>query len=85
MEAAAGFLTQECKSLTERSTFVITASDVGTLAVRHGVAEQLEQERQALLIAGRLVLKRIREHDINIGAAYEAILESAVRMTEASL
>jgi len=84
MDAAADFLREKNGSLTERSTFTITQLDVGSRAVRPGVAEQLEQERNALLVAGKAALAKIRESDIRIGAAHEFALEAAVRMAEAS-
>ena len=48
-------------SLTEASKFTITASDVGTEAVRPGCMEDLEQQRNVLLAAARMALKRIED------------------------
>lgn len=76
-------LERDESSLTARSKFTITAVDVGTEAVRPGVAEQLEQERDALLLAGEAVLERIRKSQIGIGAAHEFALEAAIRMARA--
>lgn len=68
---------------TDAAKFTITTADVGTLAVRHGIAMDLEQERYALLLAAKTVLIKIRSAGIGIGAAQEAMLEAAVRMAEA--
>lgn len=68
---------------TVSATFEITARDVGSLAVRPGNMAELEQERDALLLACKLALSRIRTANVPIGAHYEFLLEAAVKATEA--
>lgn len=68
---------------TDEATFTVTILDVGSQAVRHGVAKQLEEERTALLLAAKLVLGRIRAAKIEIGSPYEFALEAAIRLAEA--
>lgn len=69
--------------VTNSATFVITSADVGSAAVRAGIAVQLEQERAVLLLAAKLILGRIRGGQIQIGEPYETALSSAIRMVEA--
>ncbi len=85
MERASAEVLRFEKSATPRTTqatFTITEADVGTPAVRPGISHDLELERAALLIAGKAVLKRIREGNIHLGAAQETALEVAIRMAE---
>lgn len=90
MEAAAGFLHQQghqdrrsATPVTAGATFIVTKLDVGSAAVRPGIAEQLEQERNALLLASKAVLAKIRAGNIGIGMAHEYALEAAIRIAEA--
>jgi hypothetical protein len=69
--------------VTDSARFVITARDVGSDAIRPGIAAQLEQERAVLLLAAKLVLGRIRAGQVGIGAAYEHALATAIKAAEA--
>lgn len=68
---------------TEASTFTITALDVGTYACRPGAMAELEQDRAQLLTASKLVLERLRQCNIMIGAHFEYALEAAIKLAEA--
>lgn len=63
MQPAADFLARPLQPQqspdTEAATFTITAADVGTRAVRPGCMADLEQQRDVLLIAARVALKRV--------------------------
>ena len=67
---------------TAGATFKITFLDIGSPAVRPGCMAAIEEERAVLLAAAKLVLKRIRDGKINIGAVQEYALESAIRLAE---
>lgn len=88
MEAAAGFAAQPRQDrrsdtpIANSATFIVSNLDVGSAAVRAGVAVQLEQERQLLLSAAKLVLGRIRAGQIQIGEAYVTALATAIRVAE---
>lgn len=69
--------------ITDAARFVVTPLDVGSDAVRPGCMANIERDRQALLIASRMVLNRLRDGNIQIGAAYEFALQTAVTMAEA--
>lgn len=69
--------------ITDASTFLITALDVGTPAVRPGVAAQLEQERTVLLIAAKAILAAAKTGAVQLGARHLAVLDTAVRVAEA--
>lgn len=69
-------------SITEASTFAITAADVGTLAVRPGCMAEVEQERHLLLVASKLILATLKAGK-QLGSTYEFILEAAIRAAEA--
>lgn len=69
--------------ITDSSTFLITALDVGTPAVRPGVAAQLEQERTVLLIAAKAVLAAAKVGAVELGPRHFAVLDTAVRVAEA--
>lgn len=58
---------------TAEATFVISSLDVGSQAVRPGCMADLEQEREVLLLAAKLVLERIRR-----GGALDSICEYAL-------
>jgi hypothetical protein len=68
--------------LTDAARFTITKLDVGSEAVRPGLAAELEQERRMLLMAARLVLSRLRAARIDIGSPYEFALEQAIKLAE---
>lgn len=68
--------------LTAAATFRITGLDVGTEAVRPGCMAEVEEGRHVLLSAAKIVLRRLREGHISIGAAHEAALENAIRVVE---
>lgn len=70
-------------SVTDSSTFVITQADVGSPAVRAGIAAQLEQERTALLVAAKAVLAKVRAGRAQLGEPCETILATAIRIAEA--
>lgn len=86
MERFAGSENQAVESpatpLTNAAAFAITKADVGTYAVRTGVAAELERERNMLLAASKLALKHIRTAKVGIGAAQEYALEQAIRLAE---
>lgn len=68
--------------ITERSTFTITALDVGSPAVRPGAMAELEQHHQLLLRTSKAVLTRIQNGNIQVGAVFEYALERAIRIAE---
>lgn len=67
---------------TDAATFTITARDVGSKAVRPGHMAELEEERKVLLLTAITVLNRIRGSNIQIGAPYEFMLESAIKTVQ---
>jgi len=69
--------------ITDSSTFLITALDVGSPAVRPGVAAQLEQERAVLLIAARAILAAAKVGAVQLPPRHFAVLETAVKVAEA--
>lgn len=68
--------------LTDSARFTVTKLDVGSEAVRPGLMAEIEQERQMLLLAAKLVLGHVRAGGIPIGAAHELALENAIRIAE---
>lgn len=67
---------------TDAARFTITKVDVGSEAVRAGVAAELERERNMLLAASKMALAHIRNGRVAIGAAQEFALEQAIRLAE---
>ena len=70
-------------TITERSTFTITALDVGSPAVRPGCMADLEAQHQLLLVAAKGVLNRIQAGNFHVGAVFEYALEQAIKTSEA--
>lgn len=68
--------------LTDAARFTITKLDVGSEAVRAGLAADLERERNMLLAASKLVLTQLRASRMAIGAAHEYALEQAIKLAE---
>lgn len=83
MEAAAGFAPQHRQErrsdtpIANGATFIVSELDVGSAAVRAGIAVQLEQERNILLAAAKLVVANAKV----IGFEYEA-LRTAIKVAE---
>ena len=67
---------------TDAAKFTITQRDIGSEAVRPGHMAELEEQRQVLLLAAKLVLGRIRVAKIQIGATYEYALAMAIKQAE---
>ena len=82
MEPVPAFIGKTQQSKTQESTFVITPKDVGTEAVRPGCMADLERRNAALIAAAKLLLNRVRESNISIGATYEFVLQNAVDRAE---
>lgn len=82
MHASTEFSNASETPKTDAATFVITAKDVGSPAVRPGHMAELEEHRQAMLLTCKLVLRRVRKGNIPIGAAYEMALEYAIKACE---
>ena len=64
---------------TDAAKFIVTERDVGTEAVRVGHMAELEEQRQVLLLAAKLILGRIRAGQIQVGAVYEYALSMAIK------
>ena len=80
--AVAGKQRSSKTTRTDSATFVISERDVGSLAVRTGIAAEIEEERYMLLLAAKLVLARIRAGKVPIGDVYEHALAAAIKMAE---
>lgn len=65
---------------TDFAQFTVTPRDVGSQAIRPGHMAELEQERQVLLLAAKLTLKRIRAGKVSEMDACG--LEAAIRIAE---
>ncbi len=70
-------------TLTEGAKFTITALDVGTDAVRPGMMADLEAQRQALLVAAKLVLMRHNAGQSSLDYVSQHALDVAVKIAEA--
>ena len=68
---------------TDEVRFLITARDVNTEAVRPGHMAEMEEQRQVLLVAAKLVLQRAEAGKTTLDAISQFALESAVKMAEA--
>lgn len=69
---------------TDVAKFTITARDVGTEAVRPGHMAELEEQRQALLLAAQIVLQRGRRGQSKLDSVSEHVLETAIKVAGAS-
>lgn len=68
---------------TNESSFIITALDVGSAAVRPGCMAEVEEERNLLLVAAKVALNRLQDRKpILMDAIAECALETAIKTAE---
>jgi hypothetical protein len=65
---------------TDALKFTITPKDVGSEAVRAGHMAEMEEQRQVLLVAVRLVLERARSGKATLDSISQFALETAEKM-----
>lgn len=68
--------------LTDAARFTITKVDVGSEAVRAGIAAQIEQDRLVLLGAAKLALRRLRASGTPFDGVAESMLDNAIKVAE---
>jgi hypothetical protein len=66
---------------TAFAKFVVTPRDIGSEVVRAGHMAELEEERHALLLAAKMVLKRAEAGVIKLDAVSEYALKAAVAIS----